>query len=364
VAQGNGIAVWADGIEAELKKRLPWQRKTQRDKLAVLVATMLHVRSANLVELAAGLPRKSDRWDMGYQWISRFLANDLVCCDAVMEPFAREILEGLADTADPIPLILDQTKASDRHQILMLSVRWGERALPLAWRVAETEGAIGFATQKELLEAVAGWLPADQAVILLADRFYGTPAMIRWCRDRRWDYRLRLKGNLLVRRSATKTTTGALALSGGHYFENVALTGQRVTTNIGIIRDPGHAEPWIIAMSAKPGYLTTLGYAARWGIEPMFSDFKSRGFGLEQTHLRYPDRLARLILVMALALYWAVSTGMWDQANNPTPAEKNDRTVSLPSSPAEGSPGSHAASAAPSISSSNASHSQNSGEVC
>src|SRR4051794_15354028 len=27
--------------------------------------------------------------------------------------------------------------------------RWGERALPLAWRVAETEGAIGFATQQE-----------------------------------------------------------------------------------------------------------------------------------------------------------------------------------------------------------------------
>jgi hypothetical protein len=47
--------------------------------------------------------------------------------------------------------------------------------------------------------------------------------------------------------------------------------------------------------SAKPGYLTTLGYAARWGIEPMFSDFTSRGFGREQTHLRYPDRLARLI---------------------------------------------------------------------
>ncbi len=45
-------------------------------------------------------------------------------------------------------------------------------------------------------------------------------------------------------------------------------------------------------MSAKPGYLTTLGYTARWDIEPMVSDFKSRGFGLEQTHLRYPDRLA------------------------------------------------------------------------
>ena len=252
MAQVNGIVAWTEGIKAELAKRLPKQRKTQRDKLAILVATMLHVRSANLVELAAGLPRESDRWDMGYQWISRFLANDLVCCDEVMEPFAREILARLAETGKPIPLILDQTKASDRHQILMLSVRWGERALPLAWRVEETEGAIGFATQKELLAVVAGWLPADLVVVLLADRFYGTPEMIRWCRDRGWDYRLRLKSNLVVRWGTTRTTTSGLALSDGHYFEAVALTGKRVTTNIGIIRDPGHAEPWIIAI-ACPG---------------------------------------------------------------------------------------------------------------
>ena len=164
MTQVNGIAVWAEGIKAELAQRLPRQRKTQRDKLAVLVATMLHVRSANLVEVAAGLPRASDRWDMGYQWISRFLANGLVCCDDVMAPFAREILACLAESGEPIPLILDQTKASDHHQILMLSVRWGERALPLAWRVAETEGAIGFATQQELLEVVAGWLAVGQAV--------------------------------------------------------------------------------------------------------------------------------------------------------------------------------------------------------
>src|SRR6201995_4247689 len=117
MAQVNGIVVWTEGIKSELAKRLPKQRKTQRDKLAILVATMLHVRSANLVELAAGLPRESDRWDMGYQWISRFLANDLVCCDAVMEPCAREIpvsstgqaLARLAETGEPIPLILDQT---------------------------------------------------------------------------------------------------------------------------------------------------------------------------------------------------------------------------------------------------------------
>jgi len=243
----SGIAVWAEGIKADLQQRLPGQRKTQRDKLSLLVATMLHVRSANLVELASGLPRPSDRWDMGYQWIARFLANDLVSCDAVMQPFASEILARLAETGDPVPLILDQSKVSDRHQVLMLSVRWGERALPVAWRVEETDGAIGFAVQMDLLDAVRGWLPAGTRVTLHGDRFYGTPDLIRWCQDRGWDYRLRLKGNLQAWIGSRKATTGDLALSGARYFQDVALTGKRVSTNIGIIHDPGHAEPCEIA---------------------------------------------------------------------------------------------------------------------
>ena len=66
----------------------------------------------------------------------------------------------------------------------------------------------------------------------------------------------------------------------------------------------------------------TLEYSARWGIEPMFSDFKSRGFGIEDTHIHHPERLGRLLLVMALALHWAVSTGLWDARHHPTPSEK------------------------------------------
>jgi len=56
-------------------------------------------------------------------------------------------------------------------------------------------------------------------------------------------------------------------------------------------------------MSAEPSYLSTLEYSRRWGIGPMFSDFKSRGFGIQDTQIQYPDRLGRLILVMSLALW-------------------------------------------------------------
>jgi hypothetical protein len=123
-----------------------------------------------------------------------------------------------------------------------------------------------------------------------------------------------------------------------YYLEDVELTARRARTHIGIIHDPGHAEPWIIAMSEKPGYLRTLEYSARWGIEPMFSDFKSRGFGIEDTQLRYADRLDRLILVMAL--YVAVSTGQWDAVHHPTPSEKKGPPISPGKSPEAEPPGS------------------------
>jgi hypothetical protein len=263
----TGITEIAESISSELKRRLPKQRKTQRTKLALLVSTMLDVRSANLMDLAAGLPRNVDRTDMRYQWIARLLGNPLVISDEIMEPFAREVLERAADTGEPLGLILDQSKVSDRHQVLMLAVRWGERALPLAWRVEETDGPIGFDTQKALLEAVVPWLRAPARVRLLGDRFYGTADLIGWCQERGWDYRLRLKGNLVVFDGPGKTTTGQCARDRVYYLEDVELTGRRVRTHIGIIHDPGHAEPWIIAMSEKPGYLRTLEYSARWGIE-------------------------------------------------------------------------------------------------
>jgi hypothetical protein len=318
----DGIRGLAEGIAEEFGRLLPKQRKTQRTNLSLLVATMLDVRSANLMDLAAGLPRDAERIDMRYQWISRVLMNPLIDPDAVMAPFAREVLCRLAGEDQPLVLILDQSKLNDRHQVLMLAVRSGDRALPVLWRVEATEGAIGFAVQKTLLDAVVSLLPEGAEICLMADRFYGTADLISWCQDRQWDYRLRLKGNLVVRDAEDRMTTGQLAKDRVFALENVQLTARKATTNIGIIHDPEHAEPWIIAMSATPGYLKTLDYSARWAIEPMFSDFKSRGFGVEDTQIQHPDRLARLLLVMALAIYTAVSTGQWDAKTNPTPAEK------------------------------------------
>src|SRR3954452_23082543 len=106
---------------------------------------------------------------------------------------------------------------------------------------------------------------------------------------------------------------------------DVELTGKRVPTSVAMVHEPGNPEPWIIAMSEPPTVHRAFDYGLRWGIEAMFSDFKTRGFGLEDSHLRRSERLDGLILVMALALFWAVSTGMWDTAHGATPDEKKSR---------------------------------------
>ncbi|MCC8987639.1 MAG: transposase, partial [Candidatus Contendobacter sp.] len=81
------------------------------------------------------------------------------------------------------------------------------------------------------------------------------------------------------------------------------LFNQSVPMNLEILHEAGHPEPWIIAMNDLPNRATMRDYASRWGIEPMFSDFKRRDFQLEDTQLRTADRLDRLLLIMALAMH-------------------------------------------------------------
>src|SRR5215216_1245272 len=80
----GGVETVSAAVRADLAARLPSQNKKQREGLALLVATALDVRSVNLMELAAAVPRAAERLDMRYQWISRLLGNARIDVEAVM----------------------------------------------------------------------------------------------------------------------------------------------------------------------------------------------------------------------------------------------------------------------------------------
>jgi hypothetical protein len=103
--------------------------------------------------------------------------------------------------------------------------------------------------------------------VLMGDRFYGSPALIAWCRAQGWDWRLRLKQDLLVFEDGGETTLAACFRRGEHRLRDIALTEKRVRTNVAMVHEAGHPEPWIIALSRAPSVHTAFDYGLRWGIE-------------------------------------------------------------------------------------------------
>lgn len=55
-------------------------------------------------------------------------------------------------------------------------------------------------------------------------------------------------------------------------------------------------------------------YARRWMVETLFGALKSRGFNLEDTRLQDPERISRLLALLAIAFTWAFVVGQWQAA--------------------------------------------------
>ena len=57
-----------------------------------MAAVMLETRSANPMELAAGLPREIGSKDHRYQYLSRLLGNTKIDCDEVMASYCQKLV--------------------------------------------------------------------------------------------------------------------------------------------------------------------------------------------------------------------------------------------------------------------------------
>lgn len=306
----GGIPHIAAIIEEDLEDRDMGLEKPHIKALADIAASILAVRNVNTSELAAVLPRDVKSNEERYRYIHRFLANPRIDPIRAMEGFVPEMMEALSQDGKTVVLMMDQSKISNGFECLMISARVGERAVPVLWRVIQTEGEIGFSVQKELIEALFAMIPEGISILFTADWFYGTSHLIQLCRQLKWKYRIRLRKNLVLFHEGGEIQSGEMLKLGLPYLENVWLNQSGVKTHIGALCEEGFSDPWIIAMDEKPSQGRVLDYGMRWGIEALFSDMKTRGFGITKTQLKDCKRIERLMLILSVSCYWAVSTGM------------------------------------------------------
>ena len=67
-----------------------------------------------------------------------------------------------------------------------------------------------------------------------------------------------------------------------------------------------------------PGSMLDL-YRGRWEIETLFAALKSRGFGLGGTHMTKPDRIRKLLGMLALTYSWTRIIGIDRKAKEGAP---------------------------------------------
>jgi hypothetical protein len=298
----------------QLLRDLPDEPETRVVNLAAVAIGIFRSRSLQVGQVVARSPLEASR-DTLKKRVQRFLKNPGVQVAVFQRPLAQRILEQIVAGRRRMLLILDRTEW-DAFNILYVSVGWRGRALPLLWQMLNP-GASSFAQQREVLGTVAGWLPEGSQVILLGDREFGTGVLAQWSLAQGWGLGLRLRAHEYVHREGAEGFQMLPALRPGerHFWPNVAFTQKHAVggLHLAMYWDQGGKEPWYLLTTEPNCARACASYRKRFQIEEMFKDYKNdgRGFGLELTGLQHRERLARLLLALALVYIWLLLWGAY-----------------------------------------------------
>jgi len=301
-------------LAAHLHKRLPIASTPQIRNQALVTHALAYSPNCHLATLATLLPVPGQRENL-VQRIRRWLDNQAVSQQHCYMPLVRHLFARWSGAE--VGLILDRTDLEDQWSILMLAAAFRHRALPLAWRLLPF-GATDAETQIALLKQMQPYLPDAKQVriTLYGDCEFRAVKVQRYCQARHWHWQLGLKSDTLFRRDGgdwQPLRTIAVPRGERCYLQDVTLTKQHAFGPVNLIADWTSAEdaPRYVATDQRPDRHAWRRGRKRFWIEPLFRDWKSYGFDLEDSKLVHPYRLDTLLLGMATTTLWMIHIGQW-----------------------------------------------------
>lgn len=284
--------------------------------MALLLSGIAESRSVHLSKIANKIPLPAVNSSITRR-LSRFLDNPAVRVRRWYEPVVRRLIEQVEKHHDEFRLIVDGSKIGFNHQLLIVSIGWRRRALPLAWTwVKGSRGHSSVRVQLALLVYVRSLLPAGHPVLLVGDNEFGAIKILQQLDDWQWHYVLRQQKSHRVQLTPDGLwpSFGELISRQGQrlWFPAANLT-QKWAYDVNLVAwwQPGEKDPWLLATNLPSLNEALKAYRRRMWIEAMFADFKRQGFDLESTHLRHFQRLSRLTLAVVLLYVWLVSYGSY-----------------------------------------------------
>lgn len=289
-----------------------WHRPQLRNFTWLLVGIYMS-RSVHLNRVASKIPGRATLVSITRR-LSRFLDGTGLIVRQTYEPIIRPVLAHLAQ-AGTLRLIIDGSKVGFQHQLLMVSVAYRRRAIPLAWTwVRSQRGHSSTHVQLALLAYARTLLPAKASVAITGDCEFGAIGLIEQVAAWGWLYALRQKPTHQVKTEADsdwqRISTLVKQPGESQWLPNAVLTAKHeYATHLLAHWAKGEEDPWLIATNYPTAQATLKSYSRRMWIEELFGDLKGHGFDLETTRLNDIIKLSRLTLAVVLLYIWLVLFG-------------------------------------------------------
>jgi len=302
-----------------LHETLGWHR-ARMTFMARFVLCSVQLTTTNLRRIAlalkAGVEDRSN-----YRRIRRFLAEYDVDYAGLSKLLVR-----LVPQDPPYVLVLDRTEwhfGQTPVNVLMIGIAHRGIAFPVAWTALPKSGGSGSTEQIEVLEAALCALDVEEVEALTADREFISARWLKRLQAVSIPFAIRLRSGRRLRLGEDGPALPAKMYARGLAIGESRVVGSRrldgaeeasVPVQIIVRRVGSDAQPLKnrFLVLATAGLDPTRGpalYRRRWEVETLFAALKSRGFDLETTHLTAPDRIRRLIGLVAVAFAWSHLVG-------------------------------------------------------
>ena len=298
----------------KIKSLVPSFHQPHHENLALLIVGLVYGRSVSLPKAAAAVPYQRIQVASRVERFERLVQCPKLVPLTALQPVAKKVLRSLHRKGLEIRLLMDRSMINDTLNLLHLSVAYGGRALPLGWVRVPHEGNSDLALQQKLLRWGKTCLPPGAQATVVADREFHSIHLAQWIAETlQLNFVLRLKAGTKVELDGNWYKAGELVWQGRtNFFAGLKVTSDpkaNVRVNLVTRWDEDQAEPWLLITNLTSARQVCAHYAARFWIEEMFSDHKSRGLNLEATRLTDPDRLERLLIAVSLAYLWILEVG-------------------------------------------------------
>lgn len=309
-------------LQAALAEHLPWHG-ARLNFLAQFLLALFKVRSVNLAELATGFGGKA-RVASNYKRLQRFFRSFGIDYDVL----ARLLVHLFPVGEGPWYLTLDRTNwkfGKTEINFLVLGIAYQGMALPVMWTVLDKAGNSDTEERTALLQRFVKQFGQTRIQALLADREFVGGHWFAWLQAQGIPFHIRLKRNTLLPNAWNVPMRADVLFGSLKPGQSSRLQGRRPAwgcfVHLSALRlDDG--DLLLIASSGAPPQAAFAAYARRWEIETLFGALKSRGFNFEDTHLTHPDRLGKLLALLALAFAWTYRTGEAFANQQPIPLKK------------------------------------------